>query len=257
MSLWSTVTNTDQLNRNNVLIDYFLFLSDIMWTPWRPCQRHTHRRPVHVWGRGPLLLPREPQSRGRQQQSLPGGQSLERSPAPLHRWAGAGSRPLRGHRLAAPVSKVVTNPFQPSTPLGHIPVVCSFFSLNECMSQQGFSCRSPGNLPSLTRKPAHLESACPPFSLLLLPLSSSTSFLSPPSTITLVLFGKEIILILPWMFHNNSVDHISYLIFLFPTHLPHLLVGILTSISSEQFLHSLSPVFCFFQRISIIVTTIF
>lgn len=191
------MTNTEQLNRNNVLIDYFLFLSDIMWTPWRPCQRHTHRRPVHVWGRGPLLLPREPQSRGRQQQSLPGGQSLERSPAPLHRWAGAGSRPLRGHRLAAPVSKVVTNPFQPSTPLGHVASACGFFSLNECMSQQGFSCRSPGNLPPLTRKPAHLESACPPFSLLLLPLSSSTSFLSPPSTITLVLFGKEIILILP------------------------------------------------------------
>ena len=144
-----------------------------MWTPWRPCQRHTHRRPVHVWGRGPLLVPREPQSRGRQQQSLPGGQSLERSPAPLHRWAGAGSRPLRGHGLAAPVSKVVTNPFQPSTPLGHIPGVWGFFSFNECMSQQGFSCRSPGNLPPLTRKPARLDSACPPFSLLLLPLSSS------------------------------------------------------------------------------------
>lgn len=191
------MTITEQLHRNNVLIDYSLFfLSDIVWTPGRPCQRHTHRRPVHVRGRGPLLVLREPQSRGRQQQSLPGGQSLEWSPAPLHRWAGAGSRPPRGHRLAAPVSKVVTNLFQPSTPLAHIAGVCGFFSLNECLSQHGFSCWSPGSLPPLTRKPARLDSACPPFSLLL-PLSSYMSSPSPPSTITSVLFGKEIILILP------------------------------------------------------------
>ena len=83
------------------------------------------------------------------------------------------ARAVVHHGLAAPVSKVVTNPFQPSTPLGHIPGVWGFFSFNECMSQQGFSCRSPGNLPPLTRKPARLDSACPPFSLLLLPLSSS------------------------------------------------------------------------------------
>ena len=126
MSFCSTVTNTEQLHRNNVLI--IVFLRDIVWTPWGPCQRHTHRRPVHVWGRGPLLVPREPQPHGQQQQNLARRTVTGAEPCPTAQvsWNGQVIHHAK-HRPVAPVSKVVTNPLQPCTPLD-TPLASSAYS---------------------------------------------------------------------------------------------------------------------------------
>lgn len=60
-------------------------LSYILRTPGGPRQRRPHWGTVHVRGHGPLRVPRDPDPRGQQHQSLPGGQPLERNTAPLHR----------------------------------------------------------------------------------------------------------------------------------------------------------------------------
>lgn len=192
LNLWGTLINTKQHSRIDIhiylLFIYLFFSSYILRTPRGPCQRHPQRRSVYLRVGGSLLVQRQPESRWQQHQDLPGGQPLERSPAPLHRWACAPAPPGKCWGTIW-FPEGVISPFSasssPSLPITSL-----------------FSCRSPRSSHMvLSKKLPHLHSVCPLLSLFFC-VSSQFSHNFPVSIIsnyTDTLWKKKI----SWMFHNK------------------------------------------------------
>ena len=117
MSFCSTVTNTEQLHRNNALIDYFLlkrYHVDTLGSLPTPYSQETCSR------MGPWSTTRaEGAAVSWATAAEPARRTVtgaEPCPTAQVSWRGQVVRHAK-HGLVAPISKVVTNPLQPRTPL--------------------------------------------------------------------------------------------------------------------------------------------